>query len=178
MNGNFRNARHAIATMISARRRTQCWGWRPVRCAAGAIRKTGNPKGSAVAVAMRRLMDSLQVSEDTARALVAEAEQRGMEISEAKFKLRDVRQARLEARTIVHAFDEQRFRDVAGKGLAVASNVSGEAQQAIDEYVFRRVGLGIATLIITVVAVSLYMFIRRLEARQRRQTASDNSPIT
>jgi hypothetical protein len=121
------------------------------------------PKGYAVAKVMRGLIDSLESSEGTARRLVDEAEQKGMEIGEAKFKLRDIRQARLEARTKVHAFDEAQFRVVVDKGFVTAGDVTNEAKQAIDEYYFRRIGLGIATLIITIVAISLYLFIRRIE---------------
>jgi predicted CXXCH cytochrome family protein len=125
-----------------------------------------NAKGFHIAGVMRRLIDSLDACENSALSLVGEAEQKGMEITEAKFKLRDVRQARLEARTTVHAFQEEKFWDVVGKGLAISAVVTEEARQAVDEYFFRRIGLGIATLIITVLAVSLYMFIRRLERRQ------------
>jgi hypothetical protein len=112
---------------------------------------------------MRRLIDSLQSSETHSGLLVEEAEQKGMEIGEAKFKLRDVRQARLEARTKVHSFNEEQFREVTAKGFSAASVVGEEAQSAIDEYYFRRLGLGVATLIITIVAISLYLFIRRME---------------
>lgn len=121
------------------------------------------PKGYRVAGTMRLLIDSLESAERKARLLVGDAEQKGMEISEAKFKLRDVRQSRLEARTKVHSFDEGQFREVVGKGFAAASMVGEEGQQAIDEYYFRRLGLGVATLIITIVAISLYVFIRRIE---------------
>jgi hypothetical protein len=91
-----------------------------------------------------------------------------MEISEAKFKLRDAHQARLESRTMVHAFNEERFRGVASKGLEVSAIVSDEAGKALDEYVFRRLGLGFATLAITILAISLYIYIRRIERRQSR----------
>ncbi len=129
------------------------------------------PKGYSAAGLMRRLSDSLEFLESQAGVLVEEAEQKGMEVGEAKFKLRDVRQARLETRTQVHSFNEERFREVAGKGFATAVVVSEEAQSAIDEYYFRRLGLGISTLIITIVAISLYLFIRRLErAAVDRQT--------
>lgn len=119
---------------------------------------------------MRLLADSLESGEQQAQRLVDEAEQKGMEISEAKYKLRDARQARLEARTMVHAFDSDKFSDVIGKGLTVASTVHGEAQAAVDEYYFRRVGLGIATLIISVLVVSLYLTIRRIEKKQQKAT--------
>ncbi|HXG00639.1 MAG TPA: cytochrome c3 family protein [Bacteroidota bacterium] len=136
------------------------------------------PKGFAAAATMRHLTDSLEVSEREARALIEEAEQKGMEVSEPKFKLRDARQARLEARTMVHAFNEQKFRETIGKGLIAAGFVASEGRAAIEEYYFRRVGLGISTLIITVLAVSLYLLIRRLESRQQQGTASYNPQKT
>jgi hypothetical protein len=96
-----------------------------------------------------------------------------MEIGEAKFKLRDARQARLEARTMVHSFNEEKFREVTGKGLNTAAIVTGEARHAIDEYFFRRYGLAVATLIITVLAISLYLSIRRIEKKQK-ETVTTN----
>jgi len=126
-----------------------------------------NPRGYAAARLMRQLTDSLQSSEKRAASLVSEAEQKGMEISEAKFKLRDARQARMQARTMVHAFDPKKFEEVADRGLGVAGVVQVEAQQSVDEYYFRRVGLLAATLIITTLAVSLYLLIRRIERKQR-----------
>jgi predicted CXXCH cytochrome family protein len=134
-------------------------------------------KGYHAAGAMRHLTDSLEISEKQARALIEEAEQKGMEISEAKFKLRDARQARLEARTMVHSFSEDKFREVVGKGLATSAVVAGEARQAIDEYFFRRIGLGVSTLIITIVAVSLYLFIRRVERNQQLKKAPNPQNI-
>lgn len=128
-----------------------------------------SPKGYVVARTMRQLIDSLKTAESNATLLVNEAEQKGMEISEAKFKLRDVRQARLESRTMVHSFDEEKFRGVIEKGLTVASAVIAEASDAVDEYYFRRMGLGVATLIITVLAISLFLLIRRIERRQQRK---------
>ena len=134
------------------------------------------PKGYRTAGVMRQLIDSLERSEERARGLVDGAEQKGMEIGEAKFKLRDIRQARLETRTMVHAFNEERFREVVVKGLTTATVVSDEAQNAIGEYVFRRIGLGAATLSITVLVVALYMYIRRLERRQRETGTAQYNP--
>lgn len=126
-----------------------------------------NVKGYHIARTMRALIDSLEQSERYARSLVEEAEQKGMEISEARFKLRDVRQARLQSRTMVHSFDENQFREVVGQGLVTASIVAAEGQMAIDQFYFRRWGLGISTLIISILAVSLYLFIRRIERKQK-----------
>jgi hypothetical protein len=135
-----------------------------------------NPKAYGSARVMRELIDTLEASETAARGLVDDAEQKGMEISDAKFKLRDIRQARLEARTTLHAFREEKLREVVNRGLGISKAVAGDARHQIDEYYYRRIGLGIATLIITVLAVSLYVYIRRLERRQAgRGTAHINS---
>jgi predicted CXXCH cytochrome family protein len=127
-----------------------------------------NVKGYLAAKEMRMLIDSLDQAQKLALSLINEAEQKGMEVAEAKFRLRDVHQAKLEARTKVHAFNEKEFRDlVEKKGLSVAYEIENEAQASIDEYYFRRVGLGVATLIISLLAVALYLFIKRKEKSQK-----------
>jgi hypothetical protein len=131
---------------------------------------TNNPKGFAAAGTMRSLADSLESIEAESAALVEEAERKGMEVGAAKFALRDVRQARMEARTVVHAFTPSKFRDVAQKGMTSALGVREDARETIREFYFRRAGLGVATLIITVLAVSLSLTIRRIERRQQQKT--------
>ena len=113
-------------------------------------------------------MDSLSREENRSIQLVNEAEQKGMEISEEKFKLRDIHMSRMQARTMVHAFDPKREEEVVGKGLSAASIVQADAGAAIHEYYFRRIGLGVVTAIITLVVVCLYLLIRRIERRQQK----------
>jgi hypothetical protein len=122
-----------------------------------------NIKGYQIAKKMRRLIDSLEAAEKRDQELVYEAEQKGMDISEAKFSLRDVRQTRLQSRTAVHAFNEEKFEEVINKGLKTASYVELESENAIHEYYFRRIGLAIATIIITLMALLLFLYVRRLE---------------
>jgi predicted CXXCH cytochrome family protein len=126
-----------------------------------------NQKGFIVARTMRRLTDSLESLQHHAEVLLNDAEQKGMEVTEARFKLRDAHQARLQSRTMVHSFNEAKFREVVDKGLTVATLVVTDGQHAVDEYYFRRWGLGIATLIISIVAVSLYLTIRTIEKKQQ-----------
>jgi predicted CXXCH cytochrome family protein len=136
--------------------------------------ENNNFKGYVVAKNMRQLIDSLETKEKYASSLVDEAEQKGMEITTAKYQLRDVRQSRLQSRTMVHSFNEGKFREIVEKGLSVSTKVIDEGRNAIDEYYFRRWGLGISTLIITIVGVSLFLTIRRIEKRQQK---SKNSAI-
>jgi hypothetical protein len=126
-----------------------------------------NPRGFEAAKEMRSLADSLASIESESSALVDEAERKGMEIGAEKFALRDVRQARMESRTVVHAFNPAKFRDVTEKGIASALTIREDARGAVKEFYFRRAGLGVATLIITVLAISLFLMIRRIERRQQ-----------
>jgi hypothetical protein len=130
--------------------------------------KEENAKGYEAAAAMRTLTDMLLHAERDADSLVTEAEQKGMEVTEAKFKLRDVRQARLQSRTAVHSFDRMKFAQVVDAGIVTAGAVAAEGKASIDEYFFRRYGLGIATLIITVLALALWAYIRKIEREQAR----------
>ena len=45
----------------------------------------------------------------------------------------------------------------------------GNNPHAIDEYYFRRWGLGIATLIISIVGIALYLTIRKIEIKQQNK---------
>jgi len=129
--------------------------------------ETKSTKGYFVAQKMRNYVDSLDVSEVLALKLINEAEQKGMEISEAKFKMRDVHQAKLEARTMVHSFNEEKFKEVVvGKGLSVSKAAVTESQAAIADYFFRRYGLVLSILITSLLALTLYMYIKKIEEKQ------------
>lgn len=129
--------------------------------------ETKSTKGYLVAKQMRSYIDSLETSEALAQKLINDAEQKGMEISETKFKLRDAHQAKLEARTMVHSFSEQKFKDVVvGKGLSVTSASITEAKEAVDNYFFRRYGLMVSVLIISILSFALYLYIKQIEKKQ------------
>jgi len=128
-----------------------------------------NPKGYVVAKAMRQMVDSLEFSGNVAIALVNEAEQKGMEVTDAKFKLRDAKQAHLQMRTMVHSFNEGKFREVIDKGMEATLFAKNEAQGAVDEYYFRRIGLGVSTLIMSLLAIALFIYIKRIEKKQAEQ---------
>jgi hypothetical protein len=114
---------------------------------------------------MRILMDSLSNTDLSAATVLNQAEQKGMEVSEATFKLRDARQALIESQTIVHSFDFEKFKAVVDRGLSIATAAKQEGDQAVHEYYVRRIGLGIATLFMTLLAVSLFLIIRRMEGK-------------
>jgi len=127
-----------------------------------------NTKGFAIAKKMRNFIDSLESEINSANELINEAEQKGMEISDAKFKLRDANQAKLESRTMVHSFDFDKFKEiVSNKGLKTTSQIKEEARNSIDNFFFRRYGLVASVIIMTMLAFALYLYIKQIEKRQK-----------
>ncbi|MCP4705181.1 MAG: hypothetical protein GY865_11265, partial [candidate division Zixibacteria bacterium] len=52
------------------------------------------------------------------------------------------------------------------EGIVKADSVKMQSAQLIDEYFFRRKGLGVASLFITFLAILLYLKIKRIEKKK------------
>ena len=124
-----------------------------------------NQKGYLIAKEMKKLTDSLIISDSVAKNLIFQAEQKGMDVEELKFMAREIHQARLEGRTIVHSFNETKFKEVTAKGFKASELAITDAKAAIDEFYFRRYGLGIAVAIISFLIVVLFLYIKRIEKK-------------
>jgi predicted CXXCH cytochrome family protein len=124
-----------------------------------------NSNGYKSASMMRSLIDSLDNTKQSAMVLINEAEQKGMDVTEAKFKLRDINQVKLETRTQVHSFDPKKFKDIVDKGLVISADATADANHAIHEYYFRRVGLCVSFFLISLLAFGLYLYLRRIEKK-------------
>jgi predicted CXXCH cytochrome family protein len=120
-------------------------------------------KGYQSALVMKQMSDSLDSQHQLAMDFVHRAKQKGMEISEAEYRLRDVNQAKFEARTLVHSFDSSKYNETVNRGLLAAEDITLEAKAAVDEYYFRRIGLGASVLIISFLAFALFLYIRKIE---------------
>jgi hypothetical protein len=124
------------------------------------------PEGYRIGLRMRGMLDSLVWTIDRAALRLHAAEQKGMEVDDIVFSLRDARQARLQSRTAIHAFDLSAFSEVIDPGRRVADNALRDAEAANEEYVFRRVGLAVTTLLITLTIICLFLYIRHIERRK------------
>lgn len=124
------------------------------------------PEGYKAALRMRAMLDSLVGTIARAERRIHEAEQKGMEVDDILFALRDAKQARLQSRTAVHAFDLKAFGEVLDPGLRIATTSLRDADAANEEYYYRRIGLVVVTLIITVSIILLFLYIRRIERKQ------------
>ena len=115
---------------------------------------------------MARVLDSLVIAEERSRALLEEAEDRGMEVSQALFELEDVRNARTRAHSAIHTFKVEPVLAEVEAGLEVTTAAAQRGIEALDEHRFRRVGLGASAAIIFLLIVGLLLKIREIEARE------------
>jgi hypothetical protein len=112
---------------------------------------------------LRRLAAAISGSEQ----VLAQAEESGMEISEAELEQAQARDALTKARVTIHSFNPAKLDEDIQAGLKVAAKTYTAGKQALAERNQRRVGLGISLLTIVAVLIGLRMLIRRLESRNQ-----------
>ena len=109
------------------------------------------------------VLDSLDEAAEAAHSVLEEAENLGMEVSQALFELEDVTNAQHRARSAIHAFAVEPVRQEVAAGLEITGRARARGQEALEEHRFRRVGLGVSTGIITMLIVALLIKIRQME---------------
>ena len=80
-----------------------------------------------------------------------------------EFRINEVRQSLIKTRTLLHSYSLDSVRPKADAGIEKAEQVKTNSASLIDEYYFRRKGLALATLFITIMAVALYIKIKRVD---------------
>ena len=109
------------------------------------------------------VLDSLTAAEEASRSVLEEAENAGMEVSQAVFELEDVRNAQTRAHSAIHTFRVEPVREEVTVGLAITALAEERGHEALAEHRFRRVGLGLSATIILLLIIGLSMKIRELE---------------
>ena len=109
------------------------------------------------------LLDSLEASKDSSQAILQRAENAGMEVSEALFELEDVNNVQTRAHSAIHSFHLAPVMEQVTAGLAITSAADERAAEAMDEHHFRRVGLGLSSLIILLLITGLLLKLREME---------------
>ncbi len=122
-------------------------------------------EGGETAIAMRGLIDSLIVAYEAADSILEEAENAGMEVSEARFELSDALNALVRARTAVHDFSADAVSEEVESGLEVAVRAYGRGFGALRELTFRRRGLAVSAAIILTLIVGIVLTIQATEER-------------
>ena len=121
--------------------------------------------GGRAAVAMRQLLDSLEGRYGAALELLQRAKEAGMEVSQAQFELEGAQNARVAARTAVHAFRLDSVRAQVATGLVVSEAGVVAGRRALADLDFRRAGLVVSVAIIIALIAGLVLKIRQIERR-------------
>lgn len=124
-------------------------------------------KGYLVGKTMREMIDSLKNNEKTAVSLLAEANKLGMDVSDEEYELKNLRQILIKARTSVHTFNLEEYEKEIEPGFQLAKETVQNGQTAVDNYYFRRKGLLVSTIIVSLLVVLLYIKLRRIEKTQK-----------
>lgn len=120
-------------------------------------------KAPANIAGMSAAFSSLLQVADSARHLVATANEKGMMTTDEEFTIKEVDQTLIHMRSLVHNFTSDSLTAQSTEGIEKSRKVKADAAGLIDEYYFRRWGLGISTLLITLLALALYLKIRAIE---------------
>jgi len=122
-------------------------------------------RGIYTAVTMQRGLHQLEQGFEHADSLIYVAERKGMYVKDAEYALNDVRQSIIQAHTLVHSFNDSIVGSKVDSGLLILAGVTTAAEDKLAESAFRRWGLLVSTLIISLVAGLLYLKIRQLEGK-------------
>jgi predicted CXXCH cytochrome family protein len=118
------------------------------------------------AAAMKQLLDSLLTGQTRTKATLARAAELDMDVTDGERALEDTRENVIESRTAIHAFTVDHLKDVTKNGFAAEAKAESLATAAIFEYKFRRAGFGVATLILSGLALLIWLKLRRIEKKR------------
>ncbi|NOX64560.1 MAG: hypothetical protein GXO85_01885 [Chlorobi bacterium] len=99
---------------------------------------------------------------DSTKVRSAEVNIKGMNNIDIEYSLKNIKQDLIETRTLVHTFDTSKVFAKANEGILASYEAIKLADNEINEYFNRRLGYGVATIILILLALALYLKIRSL----------------
>jgi hypothetical protein len=151
---------HPIDSMLGAGAQSIC-----TNC-----HEEGSP-GWLTAVAMHGQIENLKSQIFVADSLVAKAERAGMEVSDAKFQLKDADDALIKSRTMVHSLSVERITEVTSAGMKLTESALAAGRAALAELQFRRKGLALSIIFILILAAGLYLKIKEVDQKHPIRSA-------
>ncbi len=125
--------------------------------------------GFKTSVMMKNMIDSLVKDVDIANNSLHEAEQKGMDISDAKFDYNDIKKVLITSANIVHYSNMEKFIANIDEGFKITDKAKITGIDAVKDYYFRRLGLGVSTFFITLLVVALYYKLKKIEKKQKTE---------
>jgi predicted CXXCH cytochrome family protein len=123
---------------------------------------TAASPGGLAAAAMRKALDELKDSIATAAAVVARAENLGVELTDAKLPLSDAQTQLTLARNLVHSLSLREVQTAVASGVGLSRRAEDLGRAGLAEIEFRRRGLLAALAVIAVLLAGLWLRVRSL----------------
>ena len=111
---------------------------------------------------MRQDLEELKAQIAEAVQKLDHAERLGMEVREARFHLREANDALQTARTVVHSFALEPLQQALSVGMEISAASAKAAEDAVAEYRYRRIWLGLSLVPILIAIGVLLLYIRSL----------------
>ncbi len=112
---------------------------------------------------MKSGMDDVNIKLQEAYRVLEKAERLGMGVEKAKFSLNEVKDYILKAKIKVHQFEEEVVLEELSKAFQIIEEAVKKGKDALQEWQFRRIGLGISLILILLTIIALILKIRTLE---------------
>ena len=123
-----------------------------------------NDAGFASAQRIGQGLTGLRASMHSAEEILERAERAGMEVSRAKFELRDAADGLTQGRVLVHTVSADEVDSALAPAMATAAKSYAAGEAAFAELSYRRKGLVVSLVFILFLALLVYLKIRQLES--------------
>jgi hypothetical protein len=133
-------------------------------------------RGFEAAAEFRRELDGFESGFRAAEGLLAQARQKGVEVSDAEFKLQDVTTLLVSAKNLTHGLDGAEIAKAVSEGEKALVGVRELGEKALDEARFRRRGLAVTTALLALFGVALALKIRHMTRTRRAAEGRGGSP--
>lgn len=131
--------------------------------------------GYETAAEFRRELDGFESGFGIAEGLLALARRKGVEVSDAEFRLKEVKTLLVSAENLTHGLDRAKVAKAVTDGEKALAEVRLAGQKALDEALFRRRGLAVITGLLALFALALALKLRRM-SRTRRAEPGGTGP--
>jgi predicted CXXCH cytochrome family protein len=120
-------------------------------------------RGFSSAITMRAVIDSLSNKYQSAKSLITSAENKGVEVGDQLFQLKEVQDKLIETRKQIHSFNSQSVAQSANEGIVLAEETIKAGEMAMNEVKERRGWFAIFTLVTISFVILLIIKIKSIE---------------
>ncbi len=129
--------------------------------------KYGKPECNEAAQYFQDRILALEAGRRSVETALESAERDGLDLSDVRFELANVNDAIVNSRSKIHAFNRTEFDKASSRGFDLVQAAEVRIGSALESYRFRKIGLAISTLVVTLFAAVLYLKIRQIDRVDR-----------